>query len=71
MAVNRDVRGAGIMRRHFNQTDSAPFRKVNVLGRLVGPVFPFIAGDLDQAVVRAYPDQALRRGEGAIEKTVS
>ncbi len=26
MAVNRDVRGASIMRRRFNQSDAAPFR---------------------------------------------
>src|SRR5450759_4728475 len=66
MAVDRDVRGAGIMRRRFNQTDAAPFRKT--LGRYVGPTLAFIACDLDQAVVRARPDQAFRQGRRSNRK---
>ncbi len=54
MAVDRDVRRAGIMWRRFNQADAAPFRQI--LGRNVGPILPFIARDLDQAVVGAHPD---------------
>ena len=60
MAVNRDVRSAGIVRRRFNQTNAAPFRKT--LGRYVGPILPFIPCDLNQAIVGAGPDQAFRQG---------
>jgi hypothetical protein len=69
MAVDGDVRSARIVRRRFDQADPAPFRKI--FGRDVGPILAFIACELDQAVVRARPDQALRQGDGAMENTVS
>ena len=65
MAVDRYVGGAGIVWRRFDQTDAAPIGEVDILRRNVGPIFSFIAGDLDQAVVRSRPDQAFREGRGS------
>src|SRR5438067_5142646 len=57
MTIHRDVRGSRIERRRIDLADAAPFRPL--LRRYVCPILPFVSGELDQAVIRAYPDQAL------------
>ena len=64
VTVHRGIRDRRIERRRFEQTDSAPGWQA--LGRDVLPVLAAVRGAVNQAVVRADPDEprrARRRGD--------
>ncbi len=60
MSIDSQISCRGIVRRSFNQADAAPVWQV--FGRDVGPILAAIAGDVDQSIVRAHPDQTLLQG---------
>src|SRR5205807_5491230 len=57
MTICSHVGGTCVEWRGLNLADAAPFRQI--FRRDVGPILSIVAGDLDEAVISAYPQQTL------------
>ena len=62
LVVDRDISRGGIERGGVQRADLAPWRER--ARRDLAPAFAAIAGELDQAVIGAYPDHLCRQGRG-------